>query len=287
MAVTVTRALRTVLTLPSLGPATCLCLDLDDVCMTVAETVGSEAWEAALAQELQKLSGQPSGQARGTAGQLWRALNWVAPVRAPEPGDTAAVVRELQNRAAHCIGLTARDAVLAPLTRRQLRVLDIDFQPPSATVGQQDETERLDLGMGVVYLQGVVYCGNNSKREALRRYFCAPAAVRARYWPTLPELSTLSNCIHIDDKHSHLTDLADGAGLLPFSCLGGYDVLGTATAYTGIGVDGCCCCHHYIAGFRGEPDDTGGKLPSLPFLGVHCALLYQTLTALCQAVRER
>ena len=42
-----------------------------------------------------------------------------------------------------------------------------------------------------------------------------------------------------------------------------------------------------IAGFRGEPDDTGGKLPSLPFLGVHCALLYQTLAALCQAVRER
>jgi hypothetical protein len=223
--ITATRTLRSVLELLAGGggggAATLLCLDLDDVCMTVAETVGSEAWESALARELGG-GGMADGQARGAAGQMWRALNWVAPTRTPEPG-TAAVVQELQHAAAHVVGLTARDAVLAPLTRRQLLSHGIDLKPAATS------ESRVELGGGVVYSDGVIFCSNRSKHEALRRYLCAPGAARAQCGQ--PALAELSCCIHVDDKHSHLTDLA--------------------------------------AGFKGAPDDSGGLLPALAFRGVH------------------
>ena len=222
---TTAQTLGEVLALPVDWATTCVCLDLDDVCVTVADSVGTEAWESRLARELGSGSSSSSmsdGQARGVAGQMWRALNWVVPTRTPE-AETAGVVRRLQQRAAHVVGLTARDAVLTSLTRRQLMSHGIEL-----SAGGEPEAV-LQLGAGVVYSGGVVFCSDKSKREALRRYLCATEAVRAA--TRQPPLSTLERCVHVDDKSSHLLDLA--------------------------------------AGFRGEPDDSGGQLPPLLFHGVH------------------
>ena len=122
-----TDSIASLLELPSIDRSTCLCLDLDDVLLKTTQYTGSEAWEVALVQELMERHGFPEPQARGVAGQLWRGLHWVVDSEPPEGTTTAEVVGQLQRRALRVIGLTARDAVLIPLTVRQLAAAGISF----------------------------------------------------------------------------------------------------------------------------------------------------------------
>lgn len=79
--------------------------------------------------------------------------------------DTACVLRQLQAVSGHVLGLTARDRALVPLTLRQLDGLGIHFQEPGHSAVQP-----VELGARVMLASGIVFCSNQSKREALRRY---------------------------------------------------------------------------------------------------------------------
>ena len=190
-----TESIETVLDLPWVNSATLVCLDLDDVLLKTTQYTGSEAWESALVAELQNKHGFPDSQARGIAGQLWRALHWVCESDAPEGATTTRVVSALQSRAAIVIGLTARDSVLMPLTARQLAHVGISF------AGDKSETE---LVKGARCSGGVIYCGGASKREALLSYMRKRAS-------SLP-LAQLTTVVHVDDRISHLYDLASAFG---------------------------------------------------------------------------
>lgn len=61
--------------------STLLCLDLDDVLMTVAERTGSEAWESGLARKLQvgkqhSSSPQMSQPANTSTYHIWSCAGW-------------------------------------------------------------------------------------------------------------------------------------------------------------------------------------------------------------------
>ena len=189
-----TESIEAVLDLPAVNSATLVCLDLDDVLLKTTQYTGSEAWESALVAELQR-NGFPESQARGIAGQLWRALHWVCESDAPEGATTTRVVSLLQSRAAAVIGLTARDSVLMPLTARQLAHADISFG--------SDKTVT-ELVKGARCSGGVIYCGGASKREALLSYMRKRAS-------SLP-LAQLTTVVHVDDRISHLYDLASAFG---------------------------------------------------------------------------
>jgi hypothetical protein len=210
------------LLLPELDGSTLLCLDLDDVLLKTTQFVGSEAWESALVAELATMHGFPEPKARGTAGQLWRALHWVCESETPQ-AETARVVAALQQRAARVIGLTARDSVLVPLTVRQLADAGISFTGSSGSGGEAvGDTIDRELVKGARLSAGVIYCGDASKREALLSFMRdpLPASTAASPSPQLvlsypPPLAQLTTVVHVDDKLSHLSDLAAAFGGAP------------------------------------------------------------------------
>lgn len=193
-----TESIETLLDLPLTDGTALVCLDLDDVLLKTTNFVGSEAWEGKLVEELQGKHGFAEPQARGVAGQLWRALHWVCDSEAPEGATTTSVVSTLQSTAARVIGLTARDSVLIPLTVRQLAHAGITFE------GAFEKME-VDLLKGARFSDGIVYCGNASKREALLSFMLKCDA-------SLP-LAQLTTVVHVDDRISHLHDLASAFGV--------------------------------------------------------------------------
>lgn len=238
-----------------------VCLDLDDVLLRTKQFVGSEAWESALVIELRDLHGYAEPQARGIAGQLWRALHWVCESEAPEGSTTTQVVSALQSRAARVIGLTARDSILTPLTARQLAQAGISF------AGDDDQADA-DLAKGARYSGGVIYCGDASKREALLSFM-------RKYGPSLP-LAQLSAVVHVDDKISHLYDLAsafggDRPGDLEIEV--DRQTAGLISNLSFVGV-------HYTRVARDRDRETGyGREPSSPMLDAGTIALAHALTS--------
>ena len=205
-----TSEIKSLLELPIDG-ATLVCLDLDDVLLQTTQYIGSENWEADLVAELHTQHNMPEPQARGTAGQLWRALHWVVGSECPEGVATAQVTRQLQHRAMRVIGLTARDEVLIPLTVRQLAAVGISFEGDEA-VPSRHLSVLSEEGKPTVLSGGVIFCGGASKREALLAFLREPLPPGAHPMAYSPPVDQILSVLHVDDKYSHLTDIAGAFG---------------------------------------------------------------------------
>lgn len=205
-----TSEIRSLLELP-VDDATLVCLDIDDVLLQTTQYIGSEKWEADLVAELQTKHGMPEPQARGTAGQVWRALHWVVDSECPEGVATAEVTRTLQQRAVRVIGLTARDEVLIPLTDRQLTAAGISFAGDKPVANRQLGVLS-EEGKPTVLSGGIIFCGGASKREALLAFLREPLSPGAEPMAYPPPIDQIRSVVHVDDKHSHLKDLVRAFG---------------------------------------------------------------------------
>ena len=105
------------------------------------------------------------------------------------------------------IGLTARDEVLIPLTRRQLATAGISFAKDGPVSSRQLSVLSED-GKPTVVSGGVIFCGGASKREALLAFLREPLPTGADPMAYPPSVAQIRSVVHVDDKHSHLTDLA-------------------------------------------------------------------------------
>ena len=68
------------------------------------------------------------------------------------------------------------------------------------------------LDKGAQLSNGVIYCGDASKREALLSFFRTPVPPNGAPSAYPPPLADIRTVVHVDDKNSHLLDLAAAFG---------------------------------------------------------------------------
>eukprot|EP00947_MAST-08B_sp_MAST-8B-sp1_P005082 g5082.t1 len=228
---------------PEVDERTVVFLDVDETLLRASLHAGSERWEKAMTAELQRL-GCSKDMAWRSSCFAWQALQRVVPMEACEGATTAAVVAELQAKAAAVFGLTARHPSLATRTVGQLQkngiVLDggADELPVDLPRTESDPLGsrgggKIDAEEWSAWFQppiarrgGVWFCCGPRKLEA------ALAALRALPGPPPTRV------ILVDDRRSHLEQIAAGiSGIDPAPFFVGFHLAHPAAAKLQSGLD--------------------------------------------------
>lgn len=212
-------ALREVLS--EVDEDTVVFLDVDETLLRASSHAGSEGWEKALTAELKALGVSPDMAWRSSC-YAWQAMQRVIPTQACE-GETAAVVAELQRKAAAVYGLTARHPALATTTLEALAAAGIVLAPSSeawdesglpAHVPATIEA-RADAGWAEWFEPalashgGVWFCCGPRKLGAAQAALARLASGGGR---------AARKAVLVDDRRAHLEQVAEGLATrgLPF-----------------------------------------------------------------------
>lgn len=144
--------------LSGVGAGGLVVVDLDSTIMRPAQMLGSDAWyHHEVAGEIAK--GLGKDDARGKVYAKWRLVQRASGVR-PVEGDTAEVLRSLQDKGVVVMALTSRPDEISDATIRQLSSIDVDFQ--RKPIFGKDRDFGNDVGN---YIHGILFTGKWTRDE--------------------------------------------------------------------------------------------------------------------------
>ena len=192
----------------STNERTLVLFDLDQTVFEVTGTV-HEHWFSHMCAHARAI-GHDNESALKEVLPLYHKAMSQAPAVIPAEHNTAIVIKQLQAQGIPVMGLTARGAELTTSTQKQLSSIGIDFKNTSLA----SHSISFPLAKDTAKLEhGILFCGNNSKGDALKALLDAVA-----YKPT--------KIVFVDDKEHHLKsvmNMAHSAGIdfvgIRYSCL--------------------------------------------------------------------
>jgi FMN phosphatase YigB (HAD superfamily) len=174
--------------LPHVTEETWVLFDLDNTLIESSLHLGSIQWESHLKKHSLKL-GYNEHEIGTILEKFWTFVQHFIPVRLVDP-QAPNVLKQLDDSNATVFGLTARAPNEVDYTRRQLDSVNISL----CTEPSYPEQFPLLASEPILYDRGVIYCGDNTKSEALIAFFNAIGR--------LPK-----KVVFIDDKFEHVRDL--------------------------------------------------------------------------------
>jgi FMN phosphatase YigB (HAD superfamily) len=176
---------------------TLVLLDIDDTLLIPAQTLGSDVWF----QYQWKVNKDLPDPLDTTLAQ-WEAIRHLSRMETVEQ-NTAEIVSDLQKKNYRIMGLTTQGLALATRTVQQLLDNGIDLMK---TAPSQEEIYLMNE-RGVLYRHGVLFTSGTPKGPALEKLL---KAVNLR-----PK-----KIVFINDKESHLLDVAESAKKLDIDFIG-------------------------------------------------------------------
>lgn len=169
---------------------TIVIFDLDNTLVCPKQELGSDQWFFKIVDNA-TARGISTHDAIEELVPLYYHIHQHIDLQPVEP-DTIDVLRQLKNRNAPVIALTARRAPNAERTHEQLRNAGIQLNPPAQMLTRM----IIHTKEPALLLDGIIFCGNNDKGSALEQVF-------AQCGIPLPE-----RIVYVDDKRSHLDAVA-------------------------------------------------------------------------------
>jgi hypothetical protein len=161
--------------------------DIDNTLIEPAQLLGSDQWfYNALQRAKKKLSKE---KALEVVLSQYFSIQHISKMQTVEK-NTANIVQDLQNKNKTVIGLTTRNLDMLFCTIKQLKKLQIDLNKTSIS----KETFFFNIGNGVLYKEGIVFCDGTHKGHAL---FSLLDTIK--YNP--------KRIIFINDKYSHIKQI--------------------------------------------------------------------------------
>lgn len=162
-------------------------IDVDNTLIESSVQFGSPQWREHIHKKARNLGYDKQG-AEAVLDQFWFFVQPFVPMRLVDP-DTAQVVQELQKSHISVLALTAREPLEASHTSAQLDAVEVSLQTPLFP-----ELLKLSSDHPALLHKGVIYCGDNTKSEALMAFFNAVGRMPKKI-------------VFIDDKLAQVTEL--------------------------------------------------------------------------------
>lgn len=176
-------------------------LDIDDTLLIPVQALGTDAWFCHKLQCYKKQMDPKSALTQIVS--EWEAVRKLTSVKRVEE-DIDQVIADMQKKELAIMGLSTQGLGLSSCTINQLNCLNIDL---SKTAPSKEDCYFLNQGQGVLYRKGVLFTSGSPKGAALKNFLDAIG-----YTP--------SSVLFINDKKTHLEDLAGGIpSHIPFTGL--------------------------------------------------------------------
>lgn len=150
--------------IPHVGEETWVFLDMDNTLIESCQHLGSAQWRSHIRKKAYNC-GYSNEETELALDKFWFFVQQFVSVRLVDP-HSVSVIEQLKESNTRVFSLTARDAIESVHTQKQLSSVGISLSsnplPQSVTL----PADRLAL-----LEQGVIYCGENTKSEALVAFF--------------------------------------------------------------------------------------------------------------------
>lgn len=150
--------------IPHVNEETWVFLDVDNTLIESSQYLGSAQWRNHIRGKAYDC-GYSNGETELALDKFWLFVQYFVPVRLVDPY-AVNVIEQLKESKTCVFALTARDAIESNHTQKQLSSTDIALSSdpfPQTLVLPAARLALLD--------QGVIYCGENTKSEALIAFF--------------------------------------------------------------------------------------------------------------------
>ena len=155
--------------LPYVESGTWVLIDVDNTLFESSVQLGSAQWRGYIRTKAQK-AGYSKPESEEVLDQFWLFVQPFIPVRLVDPN----ALTFLQKTKAPVFALTARDPIELKHTQKQIDSLKVIFINPFP------EKIALSTVHPALYEKGVIYCGENTKGEALAAFFEATGQTPAQ-----------------------------------------------------------------------------------------------------------
>jgi len=176
-------------------PTTLICLDLDNTTMEAAQEMGSNQWFEAQIPHYKDLGCSPE-EALHLALNDWFSVVFVTKQNAVERR-TARIIRELQDKRFHVMGLTTRSTPLDFATKRQLADIHIDLTRAAPTAQKIIFLNPRE----VMFEHGILFTSATHKGRALFQFL---DRIKEEF-PT----EKIQEVLFINDKESDLKQVQE------------------------------------------------------------------------------
>lgn len=172
---------------------TLVLLDIDDTILIAPQMLGTDAWLNHQIRERTK-DGVDPAEAFTKSLLEWQAIRYITEMELVEP-DTGDIIRQLQAKGGHVIGITMQGVALADRTSHHLHIHHIDLSKNAIS----EEPHCFKLGRrNLFYLDGILYTQGTSKANGL-----FTLCDKMGYVP--------KRIVLIDDRESHVQDVEQAA----------------------------------------------------------------------------
>jgi FMN phosphatase YigB (HAD superfamily) len=175
--------------LPHVEEETWVLIDVDNTLIESSVHLGSAQWREHIRKKARKAGYDKKG-VEEVLDRFWLFVQPFVPVRLVDQ-NALQIIRSLQTEKTAVVALTARDPYELEHTRKQLQSTGIYLSNPDFPKRAAFLTPAYGL-----YEDGVIYCGDNTKSEALLAFF--------NYVGKTPK-----KVIFVDDKSSQVEDLQE------------------------------------------------------------------------------
>ena len=169
--------------LPYVETGTWVLIDVDNTLIESSVQLGSAQWRGYIRTKAQA-AGYSKSESEEILDQFWMFVQPFVPVRLVDPN----TLTFLQKTNVPVFALTAREPIELKHTQKQVDSLGVIF------INDFPEQVTLSAAHPALYEKGVLYCGENSKGEALTAFFQATG-------------QTPDNVVFIDDRWEQITKL--------------------------------------------------------------------------------
>ena len=170
---------------PHVTSETWVLIDVDNTLIESATHLGSAQWRSYIRKKALAL-GYTTAESELILDKFWIFVQHFVPVRLVDPA-APAVISQLQHSKTPVFALTAREPIEMTHTQKQLESVDVKLS-------NDDDRVLLSTAQPSLYHEGVIYCGDNTKSQALRAFF--------EYMGYMPK-----KIIFIDDKQAQVEEV--------------------------------------------------------------------------------
>ena len=149
---------------PHVDEETWVFLDVDNTLIESSQHLGSAQWRNHIRKKAYNC-GYNNEETELALDKFWLFVQHFVPVMLVDPY-TVGVIEQLKESNTYVFALTARDSIESVHTQRQLSSADI-----SLSSDPLPQTLVLPAARPALLDQGVIYCGENTKSEALIAFF--------------------------------------------------------------------------------------------------------------------
>ncbi len=155
---------------PHVDEETWVFIDVDNTLIESSLHLGSAQWRGHIKEKAQRL-GLSKAESESILDKFWLFVQPFVPVRLVDP-DSAQLIQTLKKSNTSLFALTAREPIESGHTQKQLSSVEVSLSSSAFP-----ETLTLPSAYPGLLEKGVIYCGDNTKSEALIAFFKAMGRV--------------------------------------------------------------------------------------------------------------